>query len=198
MFPNSEIFALFPDNTVSTYGGFIHFKNSKIEPIECSDSDLKVLLVNTNVPRSTKSMVQAVNKMYQNYPEVVGPTLDAINGVSEKSLEILRSNDTKNEHEIISYLVDYNQKLLEALGVSHPALEDVIKISKEFGLSAKLTGAGGGGFALIVLPPSIHEKTIIEINERLVKKNFKCYQTCLGVEGVRVHIENSDVVCISQ
>ena len=87
MFPNSEIFALFPDNTVSTYGGFIHFKNSKIEPIECSDSDLKVLLVNTNVPRSTKSMVQAVNKMYQNYPEVVGPTLDAINGVSEKSLE---------------------------------------------------------------------------------------------------------------
>ena len=193
------------DNAVSTYGGFVHFKNSKITPIDCSisKSDLRILLVNTKIPRSTKTMVQGVNELNNEYPDVVGPTLEAIDGVSKKCLEILQQSDHQDDDSIhrfrsIQNLIQYNQKLLEALGVSHPALEEVILIAKSYGLSAKLTGAGGGGFALIVLPPSIDENTLKNLKERLVKKHYDCYETSLGVDGVRIHVDNSDVVCISQ
>lgn len=186
------------DNAVSTYGGFIHFKQSKIVPIDCNNCDLRILLVNTKVPRSTKAMVQDVSFRYKDYPEVIGPTLDAIDGLTNKCLEVLQAENDENQTRIISHLVDYNQKLLEALGVSHPALEEVVKTAKSFGLSAKLTGAGGGGFAMIILPPTVDENTIKDVKERLVKNKFDCYETKLGVDGVRVHVENSDVVCISQ
>ena len=195
------------DNAVSTYGGFVHFKNSKITPVDCSNtigpgkSDLmRIILVNTKIPRSTKTMVQGVNELNNEYPDVVGPTLEAIDGVSNKCLEILQADEdsTHDRFRTIQNLIQYNQKLLEALGVSHPALEEVILIAKSYGLSAKLTGAGGGGFALIVLPPSIDENTLKNLKERLVKQHFDCYETSLGVDGVRIHIDNSDVVCISQ
>ena len=47
------------------------------------------------------------------------------------------------------------QKLLEALQVSHPKIDEIIRVSSSLGLHAKLTGAGGGGFAYILLPPHL-------------------------------------------
>ena len=139
-------------------------------------------------------MVQNVKNSYHEYPEVIGPTLDAIDGLTKKCLEVLQNDQETNKTRTISQLVDYNQKLLETLGVSHPALEDVVQLAKTSGFSAKLTGAGGGGFAMIVI--SNAEETILkEIKEKLAKNGYDSYETNIGVDGVRVSIEN---VCISQ
>ena len=48
-----------------------------------------------------------------------------------------------------------NQHLLNALGVGHAALDRVCATALERGLAAKLTGAGGGGCALVLIPPGI-------------------------------------------
>ena len=51
-------------------------------------------------------------------------------------------------------LIRENQALLVRLGVSHPALEMVVAAtaSEPFGLATKLTGAGGGGCAVTLIP----------------------------------------------
>lgn len=46
-----------------------------------------------------------------------------------------------------------NQHLLNALGVGHHSLDQVLAIALQHGLAAKLTGGGGGGCAIILLHP---------------------------------------------
>lgn len=48
-----------------------------------------------------------------------------------------------------------NQHLLNAVGVGHAALDQVCTLAQGKGLAAKLTGAGGGGCAIILIPPGI-------------------------------------------
>jgi GHMP kinases C terminal len=47
-----------------------------------------------------------------------------------------------------------NHHLLCALGVGHPSLSTVVNASDECGMACKLTGAGGGGCAITLLPPA--------------------------------------------
>lgn len=42
-------------------------------------------------------------------------------------------------------LFSINNNLLRALGVSHPALEEIFAISERLDFGVKLTGAGAGG-----------------------------------------------------
>lgn len=51
-------------------------------------------------------------------------------------------------------LIDENHAHLITLGVSHPVLEQIKDITgkSEFGLHTKLTGAGGGGCAVTLIP----------------------------------------------
>lgn len=44
-----------------------------------------------------------------------------------------------------------NHCLLNCIGVSHPMLDRVVTLASSCGLAAKLTGAGGGGCALLLL-----------------------------------------------
>lgn len=47
-----------------------------------------------------------------------------------------------------------NHALLNSIGVGHPVLDRVVSLAAQHQLNgAKLTGAGGGGCALVLLPP---------------------------------------------
>ncbi len=191
------------DNAVSTYGGFVHFNQGKILPLEPPKNvTLRIVLVNTKSPRKTKDQVEKVRVQKQRHPLVIDPILEAIDGVSQSFLDKIKlmesHGDSQEDYQHLNDLVTYNHKLLNTLGVSHPSLEEVIAVAQSCGLSAKLTGAGGGGFAFIMLPPFVLEPTICEVKEKLSKKGFTCYETNLGVNGVRVQIDNSNSECISQ
>jgi len=49
-------------------------------------------------------------------------------------------------------LFNINHNLLCALGVSHPSLDTIVAEANKAGFPSKLTGAGGGGCALILSP----------------------------------------------
>ena len=46
-----------------------------------------------------------------------------------------------------------NHHLLNSIGVGHPSLDKVHHMTSEIGLASKLTGAGGGGCAIALIPP---------------------------------------------
>ena len=51
-------------------------------------------------------------------------------------------------------MIDENHAHLKTLGVSHPSLEMIVAATQAdpFNLSTKLTGAGGGGCAVTLIP----------------------------------------------
>ena len=78
-----------------------------------------------------------------------------------------------------------NQGLLAALGVSHPALEQIINITAKQKIHTKLTGAGGGGFAYSLITPWHTEIQINTAKMELETAGFLCWEAQLAGEGVK-------------
>jgi len=75
---------------------------------------------------------------------------------------------------------------LEALKLSHPKITVVLEKGATFGFHGKLTGAGGGGFVYLLIPPHIHCEKVTELINHLEELDMNCYQTTLGTEGVQI------------
>ena len=82
-----------------------------------------------------------------------------------------------------------NHPLLCALGVGHPALDKVCTIALEYGLSSKLTGAGGGGCAITLIPYGLSKDIIDEVKSRLQQEGFNCMEVQVGAAGVQIGME---------
>ena len=83
--------------------------------------------MNTNVERNTKSLVAGVRARFESRPRVIEPILDSMDAISQEFLGLLESGAGDKIREM-EELIDYNQGLLATLGVSHPALDNVIII----------------------------------------------------------------------
>lgn len=77
-----------------------------------------------------------------------------------------------------------NQNFLKCLGVSHPKLDEICLMLSRKGLHGKLTGAGGGGYAICLLPPEF--KQIGEVLDELKSNQFEAILTDLGGCGVSI------------
>lgn len=87
---------------------------------------------------------------HDKFPEVIKPVLDSIEAISETFWKLLKGGAENNIFPKALELVGMNQSLLNCLGVGHPQLDRVAQVAAAHGLAAKLTGAGGGGCALLL------------------------------------------------
>ena len=74
------------DNTVSTYGGVLIYKNGSHHFLS-KPPQLDLLVVNSCVSRDTKKVVEKVRNCYEQYTEVIEPVLhsmDQISNMAEK------------------------------------------------------------------------------------------------------------------
>ncbi|KAJ1412256.1 GHMP kinase [Ochromonadaceae sp. CCMP2298] len=147
------------DNTTSCFGGLVRFSRKGTEQFKTiSTPALHFLLVNTRVPRSTRQLVGAVRSLHDAHPSVVLPILDSVEQISLKFLQLIDSCDAGGDEAYgqlvvqAGQLMALNHGLLCALGVGHPALTAVVEASQALGFPCKLTGAGGGGCAIILSP----------------------------------------------
>lgn len=176
------------DNTVSTLGGAVMFKKGeKIQPLPGFQS-LRFLLTNTRVPRETQVQVANVRKLWEKFPAVVNPMLDAIHEISIACKDLFGQEGPDRSLMLTRFgeLVDVNHGLLAALGVSHPALEKVREISSKVGLKSKLTGAGGGGCALTLIRDDVSPETVAKVKQLLEAEGFQCMETQVGGPGAGV------------
>lgn len=184
------------DNSVCTYGSIIEFKKGCYINQVPNVLNMRVLLVDTRVSRSTKLLVEKLLELKIKYPAIVDLILDSIDNISKEALKAIKKTKdvptTNNEFLFETYkqlmvLINMNQGLLTTCQVSHPSLDRICAEAQNYALAAKLTGAGGGGHAYILLLPDTQPETISSISRKLIADGFFVTLTMLGGTGVQVH-----------
>lgn len=177
------------DNSICTFGGALSFCKGNITPMEVPR--LRVLLVNTKVPRKTKMLVAGVRQRKDRHPTVVNPLLESLDALAKEGLSTLNklslAKDSTDQEEIYSTLgelIDINHSVLASLGVSHPSLDRLVEIARNHGLHAKLTGAGGGGFGFVVVTPGTPEAAVSACTLELEGLGYQVWNTRLGAPGL--------------
>lgn len=77
------------DNSVCTYGSIIKFQKKELVDVLPQMPGLKILLVNTNVTRSTKDQVKRTAHLKDLYPSIIIPVLDSIDALSNNAWQTL-------------------------------------------------------------------------------------------------------------
>ena len=178
------------DNAVSAFGGSLAFQEGEVAPLGATPA-LPLLLVNTRVPRNTKALVAGVRERREALPAAYDHIFGAVHELARSCEALFRSADAADAAACgarLGALVELNHALLRALGVSHAALERVVDVARAHGLRAKLTGAGGGGCALVLLDPAADEEAVGRLRADLEAEGFECLRTVLGAEGARVAV----------
>ncbi|WP_370575227.1 mevalonate kinase [Methanomethylovorans sp.] len=135
------------DTYVSTMGGVVMVPlKKKLNTIDCG-----IVIGNTGKFSSTRQLVSNVALLKKHYPQIIDPILSTIGRISITGEELV----IKKEYEAIGRLMNINQGLLDAIGVSGPELSNLIYAARSTGAySAKITGAGGGGCMVALTHPS--------------------------------------------
>ncbi|XP_020297986.1 mevalonate kinase [Pseudomyrmex gracilis] len=183
------------DNSVCTYGSIIEFRRDEPVNVLSEIPSMEILLVDSKIMRNTRDQITRVMELKQSFPEIVKSILNGIDDVSKAVLEEINVICNINldhpepllvEHNKLGTLIHMNQGLLSALGVSHPKLDIICSIAQYHSLYGKLTGAGGGGYAFILLPPNILEEVVASVTEQLIAEGFNVTRTKLGTTGVKI------------
>jgi mevalonate kinase len=83
--------------------------------------------------------------------------MDDIQRIADEGSLLLSDPEVPREKmlQALASLMQENHAHLVTLGVSHPSLEEIREVTSSFGLSTKLTGAGGGGCAVTLVPDGV-------------------------------------------
>jgi mevalonate kinase len=162
------------DTTVSTYGGIVLISGGSRRRLP--PQNMHLVIGDSLVSHSTARMVEQVGELKKNYPNIVDPVLDAIEGVSMSAIHHL-----SNPRELGRYM-DMNHALLEVLGVGHPQLAKMVLAARNAGaFGAKITGAGGGGCMVALCPKPLKHR----IAGAIEACNARAIVTGIDTEGVR-------------
>ncbi|CAG8524546.1 10791_t:CDS:10 [Ambispora leptoticha] len=192
------------DNTVATFGGVLKFTKGSsghlmIENLKGSRfQSTRFLLIDTKIPRDTRTLVANVRVKLEKYPDIVNPILDAIQNISLYFVNLLKDHVSDNTFlEKFQDLIDLNHHLLNSLGVGHLALDKIREITARHGLHSKLTGAGGGGCALTLLHDDVLNEVIKRVKIEVSELGFDCFETLVGGPGVGV-IDSLGVIDVNE
>ncbi|XVE62984.1 hypothetical protein DITRI_Ditri06bG0163300 [Diplodiscus trichospermus] len=180
------------DNAVSTFGNVIKFKSGCMTRISAK-MPVRMLITNTKVSRDTMALITNVSLRKSRHPDAMSSVLNAIESISDEWCSIIQSH--AKDHRALSTnevklaeLMEINQGLLISLGVSHAAIDTVLRTTTKYKLASKLTGAGGGGCVLTLLPTELSEAVLEKLVEELESFGFQCYTAGIGGKGIEINV----------
>ncbi len=136
------------DPTTTSLEKVIYFKNIdnfRVLNLPQFLEEYVFVAFDTNVRRSTLGSVNKVNKLKSENLNLWKSIVQELQQNAEKGAVAFESNKVSD----LAKCMNYAQEKLTQLGVSHPAIEEIISFCKNNGaLATKLSGAGLGGFCL--------------------------------------------------
>ncbi|HET7147672.1 MAG TPA: mevalonate kinase [Candidatus Nitrosopolaris sp.] len=139
------------DCNISTFGGMMYFVKSEGFRNIYSKKELSLVIINTGKKHSTANLVTSVRKFKD------------INRFSFKVLASLSNTICQNafaaikegNEQMLGNLMSQNHVLLQEIGVSDKVIDELVGLCLTNGAwGAKLTGAGGGGSIVVLVPPN--------------------------------------------
>ena len=168
------------DSFVSTFGGA--WLMPEKEEFKFS---AKMLVISSGESSVTSEMVARVAELRELYPCVVERIFEAMDSVT---LEIKRALE-RGDEKALHFLFGANQCMLKAIGVSTFRIDSIIAELEKLGIPAKITGAGGGGSILGLIPESLRKAEKAESINWEIERLGKCAVVTPEFEGVRQETE---------
>jgi mevalonate kinase len=138
------------DNTVIAFEQPVYFvKGKPIEMLHVA-RPFWLVIADTGSRSATKDVVGDVRRAWQTEPEKYEALFDHIGAVTRQARAAIEQGTVHT----LGKLMDQNQELLQAIGVSSPRLEKLIHAARAAGArGAKLCGAGRGGNMIALVAP---------------------------------------------
>ncbi len=142
------------DNTVIVWEAPVWFVRGQTpQPLETSAA-LPLLIAQGGAAPPTRVMVEGVRQRYEADPHRFGAYFARMGALAREARAALEAGDLP----ALGALLDENHRLLSAIGVSTPQLDRLVTAARQAGAwGAKLTGAGGGGNTIALVPPERKE-----------------------------------------
>ena len=143
------------DNNVIAYGRPLWFqKGAPPRPFHTA-VPFTLVIADSGVPGATKEAVAGVRRRWQQAPRQYEKYFTEVGEIVYQVYRRLTTGTLTG----VGRLLDDNQTLLAAMGVSHPALERLLAAARAAGaLGAKLCGGGLGGNCLALVEPGSAEQ----------------------------------------
>jgi len=139
------------DNTVIAYGRPVWFQKGEPPRPFHTAVPFTLVVAATGVPGATKEAVAGVRRRWQQDRRQYESYFAAVGTISRAIYRRLTAGTLTG----VGSLLDENQALLAAMGVSHPALKRLITAARAASaLGAKLCGGGLGGNCLALVEPA--------------------------------------------
>jgi len=137
------------DMAAASLGGCLRFEKQSGARRLRLRTDISLCIGHSGVSSSTRAMVEAVARHRERRPKRVADVVRSVAALVENACLAVEAGDLEG----LGRLMDLNQMLLASLMVSTEAIESLCATARSAGaLGAKLTGAGGGGCVVALLP----------------------------------------------
>ncbi|MBI5457129.1 mevalonate kinase [Candidatus Kaiserbacteria bacterium] len=169
------------DVAAAIYGRTLYFVTGGkvIEPIALDE--LPLVVGYTGVKADTVSLINAVAEKAFRHPKRIEVIYTQIGDMVDEAHAALKERNWP----LVSELMDFDQGMLESLGVSSQRLAGMIHAARDAGAwGAKLSGAGGGDCMIALV--SREKKQAV--SEAITKVGGQVIDVATNVEGVRIEL----------
>jgi len=167
------------DAAAAIYGGTLYFVTAgkTIKPLKINNPPL--IIGYTGIKADTSTLIKIVSQKKRNNPEIISRIFADISYLVKKAKKALE----KKDYPKVGEYFNFNQGLLESLGVNTPTLSNLIYSAKDAGAyGAKLSGAGGGD-CMIALAP---KNKIKKVKKAITSAGGKIINVNCCAQGVKL------------